>query len=229
MTRPWRFRSEDEHRISSHALLGRALGIQGQQACEHLVADFIGPAVAPGFILPAPGFFVDLVIQQELAIGRDVSPAIGIQNDAVHCGVKLAEPRDPGIAIVRIVKTVVCFCQSLVALDHQCRTIFVVRLTCCFECGVRFPVVGEWESLEAVGGCILKIILQSRAKESCPDFMGARLKGSKGRKVREWKNNNLFVSNTLPWKKCQCKGVADSRYNQHAIEAGNWQHNNPWR
>ena len=48
---------------------GGAVGVEGKQAGEHFVADFVGPAPAVGFLLAAPGGFVDRVVEEEVAGG----------------------------------------------------------------------------------------------------------------------------------------------------------------
>ena len=70
-----RCRPSSPPRLAFHAFLGCALGVQGQQPREHLFADLVRPAVAPGLLLPAPGFLVDFVVEQELAARGDVVPA----------------------------------------------------------------------------------------------------------------------------------------------------------
>ena len=81
-----------EARPAKRSLL-RALGIELEEAGEDFVADFVGPAVAPGrFLFAAGGFFraglglVVLVIEQELAgaFGEQVGQAVGGEDGGVH-------------------------------------------------------------------------------------------------------------------------------------------------
>ena len=81
-------------------LLG-ALRVELEQAGEDFVADFVGPAVAPGlFAFAAGGFFglacravasrrrpVPFVIEDEVAGGGEVSPAVGGEDGGIHPGV----------------------------------------------------------------------------------------------------------------------------------------------
>ena len=59
-------------------LLRGPLAVQRDQPRQHLVADLVGPAVAVRLLLVAPLLLVDLVVEQELAVGRDVVPAVGV-------------------------------------------------------------------------------------------------------------------------------------------------------
>ena len=95
----------------------RALGVELEQPRQHLVADLVGPAVAVGLLLVAPLLLVDLVVEEELAVGRDVAPAVGVEDGAVHGGVQLAELHDLRVALVGIVEAVVGLGQALVVLE----------------------------------------------------------------------------------------------------------------
>ena len=109
-------------------LLGRPLGVQRDQPREHLVTDLVGPAIAIRLLLVAPLLLVDLVVEQELALGRDVVPAVGGEDGAVHLGVQLAQPLDVRVGLVGIVEAVVGLRQALVVADHQRGAELVVRL-----------------------------------------------------------------------------------------------------
>ena len=85
----------------------RALGVELEEPRQHLVADLVGPAVAVRLLLVAPLLLVDLVVEEELAVGRDVAPAVGVEHGAVHGGVQLAELHDLRVALVGIVEAVV--------------------------------------------------------------------------------------------------------------------------
>ena len=74
-------------RCTGTHLLRDPLGVQLQQPREHLVADGVGPAVAVGLLLAAPRLLVDRVVEQEVAVGRDVAPAVGVEDGAVQGGV----------------------------------------------------------------------------------------------------------------------------------------------
>ncbi len=88
------------------ALLVRPFGVEFEEAGEDFVADFVGPAVAPGlFLLSTSGFFraigqsgigLVLVIEQELAgaFGEQVGPAVGGEDGGVHSGVQGAQALD---------------------------------------------------------------------------------------------------------------------------------------
>ena len=77
-----------------------------------------GPAVAVGLPLAAPGVFVDLVVEDELAGGRDVGPAVGVEDGAVHGGVEVAQLLGGGAGFASVVEAVVGFGHALVVLDH---------------------------------------------------------------------------------------------------------------
>ena len=49
--------------------LGGAFGVEGEEAGEHLVTDGVRPAVAVRLLLPAPGGFVDFVVEEEVTVG----------------------------------------------------------------------------------------------------------------------------------------------------------------
>ena len=57
-----------------------------------------------------------LVVEQELAVGRDVSPAVGVEDGPVHRGVQLAELCDVRVALVGVVEAVVGLGQALVVV-----------------------------------------------------------------------------------------------------------------
>lgn len=91
------------HGESGQSFLICALGVEFEESGEDFVADFIGPAVAPGFLfLSATGFFwarlglVVLVIEEELAgaFGEQVGPAVGSEDGSVHAGVQGAQAAD---------------------------------------------------------------------------------------------------------------------------------------
>src|SRR6266478_1284549 len=143
-------------------LLSRALRVELQEARQHLVADFVGPPVAPGLLPVAPLLLVDLVVEEELAVGRDVAPAVGVENGAVHGGVQITELRDLRIGLVGVVKAVVGLGQALAVSDHESGAELVVALTGGFERRVSLPVLGQGEGLEAVGGGIAEVVLHRR-------------------------------------------------------------------
>ena len=112
----------------------------------------IGPAVAPGFPAAAAScLFVDFVVEQELALGGEVVPAIGVEDGAIHGGVKGAEFRNPRVALLGVVEAVVGPGEALAVLDHEGSAEVVVCRAGGFEGGMGFPAFGEREGFEAVG------------------------------------------------------------------------------
>src|SRR5581483_9578302 len=89
----------------SHFLLP-APGVEFEEAREGLGLDLVGPAVAPGLLLVAPLLLVHLVVKEEVAVGRDVGPAVGFEDGPIHGRVQLAEPEDVGVGLVRVVEAV---------------------------------------------------------------------------------------------------------------------------
>ena len=81
---------------AGQGLLRRALRVELQEPREHLVAHLVGPAVAPGLLLAARLFFVDLVVEEELAVRGDVGPAVGVENGSIH---RLVQPPRPRLHI----------------------------------------------------------------------------------------------------------------------------------
>src|SRR2546426_12724298 len=51
-------------------LLLRALGVELQESRQHLIANLVRPAVAVGLLPVAPLLLVNLVVEEELAVGR---------------------------------------------------------------------------------------------------------------------------------------------------------------
>ena len=114
-------------------LLRRALGVEFEEARQHLVADLVRPAVTPRLLLVAPLLLVDLVVEEELAVRRDVAPAVGVEHRAVHGGVQLAELHDVRVALVGIMEAIVGLGQALVVADHEGGAELVVGLAGGFE------------------------------------------------------------------------------------------------
>ena len=71
-------------RCAGTGFLGGAFGVEGEETGEHLVTDGVRPAVAVRLLLPAPGGFVDLVVEEEIAVGGDVGPPVGVEDGPVH-------------------------------------------------------------------------------------------------------------------------------------------------
>ena len=68
--RPFRLPPRSRRYLVGPSFLGSSLGVELQQPREHLVADLIWPAIAVRLLLRAPIFFVDFVVEQELAVDR---------------------------------------------------------------------------------------------------------------------------------------------------------------
>ena len=171
--------------------LGGAVGVQFQEAGKDLVAGGVGPAAAPGLLAAAPLVFVDLVVEEEFAVGGDVVPAVDVEDGAVHGSVQGAELGDVGVGLVGlvgVVEAVVGLRHSLAVLDHEGGAEVVVRLADGFEGGVGLPILGEGEGLEAVGGGVAESVFQGRSEESRPDFVGTGLQGAEGRVGVQWKH-----------------------------------------
>ena len=155
-----------------------AVGVEGEQAGEDFVADGVGPAVAAGFLLAAPGGFVDLVVEEEVAVGGNVAPAVGVEHRVVHGGVQLTQFGDARVGLVEIVEAVVGAGHALVVVRHERGAVLVVRLAGGFEVGMSFPAFREREGLEAVGGGVAEPVFQRRSEEPRPDFVGTGLEGT---------------------------------------------------
>ena len=56
-------------------------GVEGKEAGVDFVAGGVRPAV--GLLLDSGGL-VDLVVEEEVAVGGEVGPAIGVEDGAVH-------------------------------------------------------------------------------------------------------------------------------------------------
>ncbi len=75
-------------------LLGGALLIQGEEAGEDFVAEFIEPSVAPGLLFPvrlAVVIFFFFVIQDERAGRFEIGTSVRIEHGTIHCIVQLAQ------------------------------------------------------------------------------------------------------------------------------------------
>src|SRR5262249_26626366 len=86
---------------AAEALLLGAAAVEVEEAGEDLVADVVGPAVAPRLLAaataPGPVLRVLLLVGEEEGTGRpDVGPAVSVEDRPVHRGMKLAEPEDVG-------------------------------------------------------------------------------------------------------------------------------------
>jgi len=76
----------------------------------------------------------------------------------IHGVMQLPELQDVRVVLVGIVKTVVRLGQTLVVLNHQRGTEFIVGLTNLLKSRVSLPVLREWEGFEAIGRCVAKIV-----------------------------------------------------------------------
>ena len=84
--------------------LGGTAGVQFQEAGEDFVAGR-GRAGGSGRISSSrPKCFVDLVVEEEFAVSRDVAPAIGSEDSAVHSGVEEPELGDVEVVLIGVVE-----------------------------------------------------------------------------------------------------------------------------
>ena len=89
-------------------LLG-ALGVQLEQAREDLVADIVGPTVAPVLLLAALArglaiVLLFLVVEKKLASRLDVSPGVGIKDGAIHSSVEIPKRDDVRIGFLGVME-----------------------------------------------------------------------------------------------------------------------------
>ena len=105
------------------------VGVQGQQAREHPIADLVRPPVAPRFLLSAQDRFLGLMVEQKQAIGQDAVSASGVETGAMHGCMKPPQPRDPRLAFVQFTKAAINLCHAFVVADHhRCTQVVSVRV-----------------------------------------------------------------------------------------------------
>ena len=189
---------------------GGAVGVEGEEAGEHFVADFVGPTPAVGLLLAAPGGFVDRVVEEQAAGGGNVAPAVGVEHGAVHGGVQLAQFGDARVGLVEVVKAVVGAGHAFVVVHHERGAVLVVLLACGFEGGMSVPAFREREGLEAVGGGVAQIILHRRAKEPRPDFVRPGLEGAECRVGLEREDDNGVGIDDPTRQECKRNSLAYS-------------------
>ena len=63
------------------------LGMGLKEWRQYLVADLLGSAVSTRFLFVAPFLLIDFVVEEELTVGRDITPAVGVEHGAIHGGV----------------------------------------------------------------------------------------------------------------------------------------------
>ena len=101
------------------------------------------------------GFYVE-VVEGEAAGGsatltpRNVVPAVGGEDGAVHLAVEVAKVVDVGVGFGGVVEAVVGVGEALVVADHEGGAGVVVGAADGFEGGGGLPVWGEGEGFEAV-------------------------------------------------------------------------------
>ena len=86
-----------------------SLLIQDQQPGQHVVADFVRPAIAEALLLAGGLFFVFFLVEfgEEVADGLEVGPAVGIEYGAVHGIVQAAQFDDVARHFAGVVEAVV--------------------------------------------------------------------------------------------------------------------------
>jgi hypothetical protein len=112
------------------ALGGGALGVEREQARQHLVAEFRRPEQ------PTLVFVVVLVcFVEELGLGAryKIIPAIGAQYRPIHFGVQIAQPDNIRRNLASIVESVVDFRHALAAYSHHCHAMIMVIPPDCFQ------------------------------------------------------------------------------------------------
>ena len=152
--------------------------VEFEQAGEDFVADFVGPAIAPGLLAVAAAgillVLLVLVIEDEIAGRLQVGPAVGVEDGAVHLGVQLAELdefRDQ--SLVGVVEAVVGLGQALVVPNHELGAELVIGSASCFKGRIGLPTLREREGLEAVGRSVAQVVFHRRPEEPTPIFRGA--------------------------------------------------------
>ena len=143
-------------------LFGGALGVEGEEASQNFVADFVGPAVAPGLLAAAGAVLVVLafllVVQDELAVRGYVIPAVGGEDGAVHGFVEFAQSEDRRVVLLRVVEAVVGLRQAFLVGDHDLGAVFVVLAPAVFQVCVGGPHRRKRKGSEASGWRIQKIV-----------------------------------------------------------------------
>src|SRR5258708_2903283 len=127
---------------------------------QHLVANLIRPAVTVFLFLgSAIVVFIFLIVElrNELALGLNVSPAVGVEDRSIHGIVKFTKPWNFRTFTVRIMKPVVDGRHSHAMPPHQIGAELVIDSAILYE---FVSVTGSWpwECLEAVSRSVSEII-----------------------------------------------------------------------
>ena len=115
---------------------------------------------------------------EEVAVGGDVGPAVGVEDGAVHGGVQVAQLGDARVGVVVVVEAVVGLGHAFVVFDHEGGAVGVVFLAGGFKGGVGLPAIRERERLKAIGKIVAEPLFQRRTEEARPNFVGVGLEGA---------------------------------------------------
>lgn len=72
---PWRSVCRDAAKGTGTGLGSRAFSLEG----EDFIADGVWPATTQRLLPAAPGGLIDVVLEEKLAVGQDVGPAVGMR------------------------------------------------------------------------------------------------------------------------------------------------------